>query len=272
MEELFKNFLPTNCLECGHKLAVIEGKNGKLKLICPNPSCDGVAVIKFQKGMLALEISGVGPAICKKLYNAGVHDTVGLLTVTSDKLIQSGEFTSGRALDKLMESIHAIKNVKLYALIESLQFENVGETISKEVEKYFCGVPYDFTGIEYAVRKQIENKDSEMMVKIQNTIDIIKTLTDIEIVFPKMITKNDSDAPIRIMEMTGSPKDFGFETKSDFVKAVEPYGIVAGSLNKDCTFLVTDDLSSMTSKMVKANKLGVQIVTYGQLFDMVNNK
>jgi NAD-dependent DNA ligase len=70
--------------------------------------------------------------------------------------------------------------------------------------------------------------------------------------------------------MTGSPKEFGFATKNDFVTAVAPFGIVAGSLNKDCSFLVTDDLSSTTSKMEKATKLGVQIVTYGQLFEMLN--
>ena len=76
-----------------------------------------------------------------------------------------------------------------------------------------------------------------------------------------------------IIEMTGSPKEFGFATKEEFINSVEPYGVVAGKLNSECTYLITDDLSSTTSKMVKAKKLGKEILTYGQLYsELVNNQ
>lgn len=262
-------FIPTTCYECGEKLKVTIGKNGKYKLMCVNTECGGIAVRKFQKGMLAFEIAGIGPANFKSLYNAGVRDIVGLLTITPQELIASGEFKDGRALEKIMEAISSIKNIRLNAIIESLQFDNVGSTISKEIEKYYCGLPYDFSGFDYSVREQIENKESEMMVKIKQVVDVLSTLPNIQVVLPKVETTN-TNVVIRIMEMTGSPKEFGFATKGDFEKTVAPYGIVAGSLNKDCSFLVTDDLSSKTSKMEKANKLGVQIVTYGQLIEMLN--
>jgi NAD-dependent DNA ligase len=266
-------FIPTVCYECGEPLKVTIGKNGKYKLMCVNTECGGIAVRKFQKGMLAFEIAGIGPAIFKSLYIAGVRDIVGLLTVTPQELVASGEFKDGRALEKLMDSISSIKNIRLNAIIESLQFDNVGSTISKELEKYYCGLDYNFSGFDYSVREQIENKDSDMMVKIKQVVDTLSTLPNVQVVLPKMDTKNITETgnKIRIMEMTGSPKEFGFATKGEFEKAVEPFGVVAGSLNKDCSFLVTDDLSSTTSKMEKANKLGVQIVTYGQLIEMLKN-
>lgn len=263
-------FIPTICYECGEKLVVTTGKNGKYKLMCSNDNCSGVSVIKFQKGMLAFEISGIGPAIYKKLYSAGIKNISDLLLVTPEKLIESGEFKSGRLLDKLMKSIKSIKSIRLSAIIESLQFENVGSTISKEIEKYYCGLPYNFTGFDYSIREKIEDSNSDMMVKIKEVVDIISSIPNIEIIFPKENKKTeDVIMETKIMEMTGSPKDFGFATKNDFVKAVEPYGIIPGTLNKDCHYLVTDDLSSKTSKMNKAEKLGVQIVTYGQLYNMV---
>ncbi len=263
-------FIPTTCPECSSKLKVTTGKNGKYKLVCDNPDCGGVAVIKFQKGMLAFEIAGIGPAIFKKFYDAGLRDITDLLTVTPQQLMDSGEFKGGRALDKLMEAISSIKTLKLCDIVESLQFYNVGNTISKQVEKFYCGLLYDFTGIEYSIRENIENKDSDMMVKIKEVVEKISALPNVEIIYPKEDTKNnDSNMETRIMEMTGSPKEFGFATKGDFEKAVAPYGVVAGTLNKDCSFLVTDDLSSETSKMVKAKKLGVQIVTFGELFDLL---
>lgn len=266
-------FIPTTCPECGSSLKVTLSKNGKHKLICSNTDeCGGVAVRKFQKGMLAFEIAGIGPAIFKKLYDAGIRDIVGLLTVTPQNLVDSGEFVNGRALEKLMDAISSLKNIKLNALIESLQFDGVGSTISKQIEKYICEHPYDFAGIEYAVRERIENKDSDMMLKIKEVMGIVSTLPNVNLILPKsddIETNTENTMKTRIMEMTGSPKEFGFATKNDFVAAVAPYGIIAGTLNKDCSFLVTDNLDSMTSKMEKAAKLGVQVVTYGQLIEML---
>ena len=267
-------FIPTSCPECGSKLKVTLSKNGKYKLMCSNiEECGGVAIRKFQKGMLAFEIAGIGPAIFKKLYDAGIRDIVGLLTVTPQELIDSGEFKGGRALEKLMDAISSVKNIKLNCLIESLQFDNVGTTISKQIEKYICGLPYDFAGIEYVIREKIEDENSDMMLRIYEVIDKVQYIPNIQIISPNKVentkTNTENTMKTRIMEMTGSPKDFGFATKNDFVAAVAPYGVIAGTLNKDCDFLVTDDLSSMTSKMAKAAKLGVEVVTYGQLIDML---
>jgi DNA ligase (NAD+) len=265
-------FIPTNCYECGEPLKVTVGKNGKYKLMCVNTDCGGIAVRKFQKGMLAFEIAGIGPANFKSLYNAGIRDIVGLLTVTSEELVASGEFKEGRALDKLMEAIKSVETVKFSALIESLQFDNVGNTISKEIEKYYAGLDYSFSGFDYSVREQIEDINSDMNKKIKEMIDAFCEMKTVRLVLPKKPLTVETSVKTRVMEMTGSPKDFGFATKSDFEKAVAPYGVVAGSLNKDCSFLVTDDMSSTSSKMVKAGKLGVQIVTYGQLIEMLKNE
>lgn len=263
-----KQFIPTTCFECGSPLKVTKGKNNKYKLMCINSDCSGVAVIKFQKGMLAFEISGIGPAIYKKLYDSGVKNIVDLLKITPEKLIESGEFKDGRSLDKLMEAIQSIKSIKLSSIIESLQFESVGSTISKEIEKFYCGLPYNFTGFEYSIREQIQNENSDMMVKIKEVINEITENTNVKIIYPKKDETNKSFDTI-IMEMTGSPKNFGFNTKDDFVKEVAKYGVIHGKLNKDCHYLVTDDLSSKTSKMEKAEKLGVKVVTYDQLIDIL---
>ena len=263
-----KEFIPTTCFECGAPLVVTVGKNGKYKLMCSDTeNCSGVAVRKFQKGMLAFEIAGIGPAIFKKLYDAGIRNIIDLVLITPEKLIESGEFKSGRALKKIINAISTVKNIKLSALIESLQFDNVGSTISKELEKYICNLNYDFAGFDYSVRKQIENKDSVMMLTITKMVNFLSALPNITVVTPKKEDKIDTNT--KIMEMTGSPKSFGFATKNDFIAATTPFRVISGSLNKNCSFLVTDDLTSKTSKMAKAERLGVQIVTYGQLINIL---
>lgn len=69
--------------------------------------------------------------------------------------------------------------------------------------------------------------------------------------------------------MTGSPKIFGFSTKSVFVSKLNEYGFEDGGKitkkNNQIDILVTDDLSSETSKMILAHELGLEIMTYGEL-------
>lgn len=267
-----KEFIPTTCSECGEILKVITGKNGKYKLICNNDKCEGKLSLRFQKGISCFNISGIGPSIANKLFKSGIKDIADLLTITPNKLIESGEFKDGRALEKLMLSIESVKNIKFHHIIESLQFEGIGSTISKVCEKIFFDLPYDLSGIDYNLREIILNKNSDVYTKTLEIINVIVTLTDVEIVYPeKEETKKHENFETKIFEMTGSPKEFGFNTKNDFIKAVEPFGLVHGKLNKDCHYLVTDDTESKTSKMAKAEKLGVKVITYSDLFNEYNN-
>lgn len=71
---------------------------------------------------------------------------------------------------------------------------------------------------------------------------------------------------IRI-EMTGSPKPFGFKTKEQFIETLKPYGVFSYKLSPSSDFLITNDLSSNTLKMKLATRMGVRIMTYGGLIE-----
>lgn len=264
-----KEFIPTHCFECGSQLSVVTGKNGKYKLICPNDECGGVAVKKFQRGMLSFDISGIGPSTYKDLYDAGVRDIADLLSVTPYQLIETGIFKDGRALEKIMISLQSVKVLKLSSIIESLQFDGVGSTLSKEIEKFYNTGSYDSKGVDYTLREKIEDTNSDLNIAIRNIIQKLSQNPNVTIQTPD-VKKDTGD--VKIFEMTGSPKNFGFDTKEDFVNEVENFGYVHGSLNKDCTYLITDDLSSTTGKMAKAIKLGVKTLTYGQLIELIQNQ
>ena len=81
----------------------------------------------------------------------------------------------------------------------------------------------------------------------------------IEIIYPEEINMDEVSGTI---EMTGSPKEHGFKIKNDFIDLAASKGYLHGKLNKDCNFLLTDSMTSSSSKMAKASKLGVEIITY----------
>ena len=43
------------------------------------------------------------------------------------------------------------------------------------------------------------------------------------------------------IEMTGSPRTFGFKTKEKFLETVKEFGVVHVGIN-DCSHLITDDV------------------------------
>ena len=71
---------------------------------------------------------------------------------------------------------------------------------------------------------------------------------------------------IRI-EMTGSPKTFGYHTKEEFMDALTPFNVQATKITRYPDYLITNDLSSETNKMKRANQDGIRVLTYGQLID-----
>jgi ABC-type xylose transport system substrate-binding protein len=69
---------------------------------------------------------------------------------------------------------------------------------------------------------------------------------------------------IRI-EMTGSPKPFGFKTKEQFMDALIPFGVSATKITHGPDFLVTNSMESETLKMKSARERGIEVMTYGDM-------
>ena len=75
-------------------------------------------------------------------------------------------------------------------------------------------------------------------------------------------------------EMTGSPKEAGFKTKAELIKHLAGHGYVKDDLSgeghgkvpdKVCDLLLTNSYDSPSSKMTKARKLGIRILTFQDL-------
>jgi DNA ligase (NAD+) len=260
-----KTFIPHTCPDCETELKIITGKNDKYKLICPNDKCFGVLLKRFQSGMLVFQISGLGPATLKNLYLSGVRDIADLLSLNKEAIFEQKYFKDGRAFDKMMTSIQNIKTLRLKHIIESLQFEDVGSSVSEEIEKYMNGSNYDFTGIEYSTRDLITNPES---ILIKSINEMIVKITEIGISID--MGKKEKSGKEITYECTGSPENYGFKTKDIFEAEVAKFGCVRTSLTSKTNYLITDDLASTTGKMGKAIKNGIPILDYGQFYKMVS--
>lgn len=149
--------------------------------------------------------------------------------------------------------------IPLEKMIQAFGILNCGESISREYAKEYAGLEPDYSGKTMAV---VEDCQYNFM-----------TFTNIEeklvglgykVIAPKAESLKESAAALVIL--TGSPKTFGFATKKEFLDQYPNWSETKKWT--EANFLITDDLESKSSKMTRAQKSGVQIITYEQAKDL----
>jgi DNA ligase (NAD+) len=260
-----EDHIPTTCStpECNIEI------EGKIHLVCTNPDCQIKKINRLAHGIGTFAFRNVAGSAVNKIFNAGIESIIDVFDNSKFNegiLIKSGEFKKGRQLEILMESRNnPTRKITLPLVIASLYFDNVGGSTAKQIAKLFEGNQPDWSGLSYAAYSPFLNKES---AEYQKVLRFCKILED------NGFTIHSTEVPVIstdsiLFEMTGSPKEFGFKTKEDFLKAVNSAGWVQKGLDKTTKYLVTDDLNSSSSKMAKAKKLGVEIITYSQVMNLI---
>ncbi len=218
--------------------------------------------IRLHLGFVILGMKGIGPAMAERLVAAGYEYIADIFGPLFNKtlLIQSGEFVKGRELDILLSIVDKVKEIEDWQVIAALKFDGVGKTMSKQISNYHSEVDYDFAGLEKAAIEKFMYHTPEMS-DLNHFYGVLKT-NGIKIILPEKI---DLSKVGGFYEMTGKPSTH--KVKAEFVKEAKEKGYIHDKLNKNCNFLITDSLGSSSSKMKKAEKLGIEIVTYDDFMD-----
>jgi len=233
-------------------------------LMCTNPDCAERAIARLRNGIVVLDLENLGPATVEKLYYAGVTSIIDLFNpaiYNKVNLVASGEFKPGKSLDNMLTEVNSKTSFEFAKIIQSLCFDNTGERMSVQIAKYLNNETPDWTSMNskgytpFLNENSIERKETARFIETleKNNIQIIKSE-------PKIIAEGAI-----LCELTGSPKESGFKNKEEFLKAT---GFVLTKLDKNTTYLVTDDIDSESSKMTKAKKLGVKIITYAEAVNL----
>ncbi|MFV2013820.1 MAG: hypothetical protein ACC656_00185, partial [Candidatus Heimdallarchaeota archaeon] len=252
---------PTTC-ECGGLIHLIEGKGENTSnLKCINPDCRIQAIGKLESGIKILQMDRIGGATAEKLFDAGYETIIDLFDKTKfnkNALIESGQFKIGRALEIVLNGVNKVTTVPIQHIVQALKFENVGKSISQEIGKYLSNDDsVDFSGLQKDLIETLQDETSTERIQIMEFMKILNN-NGIVIEYFKTEVKNENTL---IFEMTGSPKPF-FKTKSEFTEYASGFNMIHGKLNKDTRYLLSDSYTATTSKIVKATKLGIDIITY----------
>ena len=272
--ETFENYiktanlgLPVSCPECGADIEVQE--NGQVR--CVNPDCKKKVLHKFINFFKTLEIDSAGDAFCSAAASEG--NTIKFLIdkglADSDAYVRfaggiNGNKVAASLKAKLSEPISAAKFISLFDL------EGFGEKKLDKVEDILLKI---LDGKD-ALVKDLASKEGWAETSAN---DFMQAFAEVKADI--MQCKDFFDIGSTVVaggKLEGL--SFCFTGKAEAIdggrKACEKLvkdngGIVASGVSKTLSYLVTDDLDSSSSKMVKAKSLGIPMISSFQFADML---
>ena len=254
--------VPCTCEVCGTKLVDEDSR-----LFCPNKMCEKRVLHQLLKWVSVVDIRDLGETLVVSLFESGIVRSISDFYRLKEKdLVPFFLNEQSIAMEKeslgakkVLKSINDSKNVSLQAFIAGFDIEGIGETT---VEKLMAAgynslekllslsqqqieAVYGFAQVmaKTAVEGFAENKD-EMLSLASNFVSI----------------KNAAGGIFegKSFCFTGELKSMKRSDAENIVK--ELGGSCTSSVTKDLSYLVTNDVSSGSSKNLKAAKLGIPVI------------
>ena len=253
----------------------IERIEGEAAYRCINPNCKSrvMGILEHFCSKNAMNIEGMGPQIVKQLFEADLLNSFDdIYKIKYEDLIDLDRFKNKSAMN-LIDSINQSKKTTFPRFLFGLGIPNVGQHISKIMDKY-CNssleklteltveemVEIDGIGetVAIAIQDYFKDNNNKNIVEscLQLGIEIIPTTYDIS----KMTMLNHK------VVITGS---FESLSRSDLKLRLEKLGATVSSSVSSKTSVVIVG-KNPGSKLSKAQDLSIKIVEEKDLFEFLN--
>lgn len=263
--------MPDDCPVCGEPLERIDDEAATR---CTNSNCPAQqlrSIIHFaSKG--AMEIDGLGPAIVEKLIDEGLVKTCADLYELKKDDIVSLEGFAEKSASNLIESIENSKSRGLDRLLFALGIRLIGSRAAKLIAERFGTIE----SVAEANAEQIA-EIPDIGAKMAGSVEhYFSESASIELI--EHLRKCGVDMTYEAVEKGGifSGKTFVITgtlpgmKRSEAKKLIEDNGgKVSSSVSKKTDYLLAGDEAG--SKLDKANKLGINVISEEDLEKMLDN-
>lgn len=271
--------IPDRCPVCNQKTE-IRDLNGVKSLYCTNPKCQAKHVKSFSHFVSrdALNIDGLSEATLEKFIQKGFlrsFKDLYHLEEYRDEIVTMEGFGE-KSYNNLIDSIEKSRKTTLAKLIYGLGIDNIGLSTAKIIvkqldndsQKVVMADEEELTGIEgigEVIAASFVNyfKDEEN-VKLYNSI-----LSELELVVEDNMAGDSLVG--KTFVITGSVEHFA--NRNELKEYIESLGgKVTGSVTKNTSYLINNDITSSSSKNKTAAKLNVPVITENDFLELAGNK
>lgn len=258
--------LPAKCPVCGQLLSV----NG-VELVCENEHCANIEksrIFMWIETLGVRDILGVGDALLENLYailqkyfnraNISVEDLYannGPLynSLVADTII--GQFTPSAAEKVRLIFNNLVKPANVDEVIYACNIRGLGKTICEKISHNLQDW-FDTGNIDYINQiSDISGLGNAVKNAVLSSLNIFSRL--FSLVELQSVEKHGISTPTTKIMITGALS----VPRKQFEDACRVKNIYVTTSIKDCNYLITNDTASNSSKMQKALKNGITIIS-----------
>lgn len=263
---------PKKCPSCGSKLQLHDEE---VNLYCDNPDCPAkrCAKIEFWVSKDAMDIDKVGPSVIEQLYTKNFIKTpVDLYKLTMQDFMML-DLVKEKSAFNMFNAIQDSKNKPLSRLLTAFTIKNVGKETAGVLASEFGTLDNLMNATIEDLSKvegvgEIIAKDIFDFFRKPETIQMIEELRSLG-VEPAPPVQNISDEfKGKTFVLTGTLQNMTRDEASEIIKQMG--GKTSSSVSKNTSFVVAGE--SAGSKLDKAQKLGVIILTENDFLNMIGRK
>jgi len=262
--------MPKVCPVCGGLAVRIEGEAATRCIGVECPAKQYKNIIHFASRE-AMNILGLGDSIVEELLSRKLIENIADLYELTNSDFESMKKNGKKFAQNLIDSINASKQNDLYRLITGLGIRNIGVKAAKSLAKHYKTMD---KLMESSIEELVMIDDlGEIMAKSvyeffnqEQTKDLIRRLKDLGV---NMETISEEETDDRFKEMifvlTGALEKYSRKEAEDIIEKFG--GKTSSSVSKKTTYVIAGEDAG--SKLDKANKLGVTVITEEQFEEMI---
>jgi DNA ligase (NAD+) len=239
---------PKYCPSCGKSLK-IEG----IHIVCRNV-CEEQEILKIVHWVKNCEMEAFSEASVRALFNAKKIKTIQDLYNLKTKDFDGVDGFGPKKTENAIKQIEATKSMNIRQFVDRLGIDLVGERAMEKLGIKDAKSLLAFKDTTYTIGENLVEfiKDNEAFVKeLLATVDIV----------PLVEVKAGKNG--KIVCMTG----FGPKNRNELLEDIKAKGdVFIDRVTKDVNILICEDINGGSTKLEKARKMGVKLVSYSDYF------
>ena len=261
--------MPKTCPICG---AQTIREEGEVAWYCNGIECPA----KLQRGIEhfvsreAMDITGLGEAIVEELINRGLIKNIADIYKLTFEDVASLKKNGKKFAQNLIDAIEESKQRDLYRLVNALGIRHVGVKLAKSLCKTYdtmdklMEASYESLCMKEEIGKIIAKSVYDFF-REEQTIDLINRLKEYGI---NMVAEKEEGVDDRFAGMTfvltGALEKYSRDEASEIIEKFG--GKTSGTVSKKTAYVLAGE--SAGSKLVKAQELGIRIITEQEFDEM----
>jgi DNA ligase (NAD+) len=263
------------CPECNSKLV---RKVGEANHYCLNENeCPPQITGKIEHfiSRKAMNIDGLGSETVESFFKAGLIKNVADLYVLDPVKMIDLERMADKSVNKILKGVRSSLSIPFEQVLFAIGIRFVGSTVAKTLAKHFKNIENikNASLNELIAVDEIGEKIAESVQEYfsdDDNIKIIQRLSDYGLQMSVVEEEGDSIV-IKVLEGKSIVVSGVFQkfSRDELKKTIEKFGGKnVGSISKKTSFILAGDKVG-PSKLEKAEKFGVQLISEDEFMDMI---